>query len=264
MRERDEAREDSRLKARFLSYRLNLPTADEAETLLTVEDWQRCLARPVPARQGRPIVAYDLGAGRAWSAATAIWQNGRTEALAVCPGIPPVSEQERRDRVPAGTYSRLVQEGVLRVAEGLRVQPVYMLHDAVMAEWGRPEAIYADRFRLPELRDAVHGVPLVERVTRWSEASEDIRALRKVAKDGPLSCAPESALLISASLASAMVKNDDQGSVRLVKRGTNNTGRDDVAAALTLAAGAFARSHGEDCPPGMAVSWAGGMSGRSK
>ena len=39
-----------------------------------------------------------------------------------------------------------------------------------------------------------------------------------------------------------MVKNDDQGSVRLAKRGTNNTARDDVAAALTLAAGAYIRS----------------------
>ena len=249
LRERDEAREDSRLKARFLSYRQNLPTADEAETLLTVDDWRQVLDRPVAARSGRPIVAYDLGAGRAWSAATAIWQSGRVEAIAVCPGIPSVVEQERRDRVPPGTYSRLVQEGVLRVAEGLRVQPVAQLHAAALAEWGQPDCILADRFRLNELRDCVRGVPLVERVTRWSEASEDIRALRKVAKDGPLSCDPESALLVTASLASAMVKNDDQGSVRLVKRGTNNTGRDDVAAALTLAAGAYARSMAKTVRP---------------
>ena len=85
LQERNEAREDSRLKARFLSYRLNRPTADEAETLLTVDDWKRVLARPVAARSGRPIVAYDLGAGRAWSAAVAVWQSGRVEAIAVCP-----------------------------------------------------------------------------------------------------------------------------------------------------------------------------------
>ena len=80
------------------------------------------------------------------------------------------------------------------------------------------------------------------RVTRWSEASEDIRATRKYAADGPLACDPASRDLITASLAAAMVKNDDQGSVRLVKRGTNNTGRDDVAAALTLACGALSRA----------------------
>ena len=99
-----------------------------------------------------------------------------------------------------------------------------------------------DRFRLNELADCVNGTPLVPRVTRWSEASEDIRALRKMAADGPLSCEESSQLLVAASLSAALVKNDDQGSARLVKRGSNNTGRDDVAAALTLVAGAYMRS----------------------
>ena len=79
------------------------------------------------------------------------------------------------------------------------------------------------------------------RVTRWSEAAFDIRALRKLANDGPMAVAADSRPLLAASLAVAMVKNDDQGNVRLVKRGTNNTARDDVAAALALGAGAWAR-----------------------
>ena len=37
LEERDAARKDSRLKARFLSYRLNCPTADEVSILLTVD-----------------------------------------------------------------------------------------------------------------------------------------------------------------------------------------------------------------------------------
>ena len=45
LRERNAARRDSRLKARFLSFRLNVPTADESQILLTVEDWKRALAR---------------------------------------------------------------------------------------------------------------------------------------------------------------------------------------------------------------------------
>lgn len=79
-------------------------------------------------------------------------------------------------------------------------------------------------------------------MTRWREASENIRALRRIAADGPLACEDSSRRLVAASLSVAMVKNDDQGSVRLVKRGTNNTARDDVAAALTLVAGAYARA----------------------
>ena len=78
-------------------------------------------------------------------------------------------------------------------------------------------------------------------MTRWSESSEDIRALRKMVRDGPLSVDPASAALLEASLAVASVKNDSSGNVRLEKRGSNNTSRDDVAAALTLGAGAHQR-----------------------
>ena len=77
--ERDAARcRFSRLKARFLSYRLNLPSrATNRTMLLTVDDWERVTARPVADRDGKPIVGVDLGAGRAWSAAVAIWKSGR-------------------------------------------------------------------------------------------------------------------------------------------------------------------------------------------
>ena len=57
-----------------------------------------------------------------------------------------------------------------------------------------------------------------------------------------MSLAPLSRALIQASLAVCRVRNDDQGSVRLIKRGTNNTGRDDMAHAMALAAGAWKRA----------------------
>ena len=242
LEERDKARADTRLKARFLSYRLNVPSGDESTMLLTVDDWERVAAREVPEREGRPIVGVDLGAGRAWSAAVGVWRNGRTEALAVAPGIPDLAAQEKRDRVPAGTYRSLHESGALRIAEGLRVQPPADLYNAMRERWGGAEVIFCDRFRLGELQDCVTGTQVVPRISRWSEASEDIRATRKLALDGPLSCAPESRLLLAASLAAAMVKPDDAGNVRMIKRGTNNTGRDDVAAALALACGALARA----------------------
>ena len=53
---------DSRLKARFLSYRLNLPSADEATMLLSVSDFELMAAREVPARAGRPIGGLTLAA----------------------------------------------------------------------------------------------------------------------------------------------------------------------------------------------------------
>ena len=241
--ERDDARRDSRLKARFLSYRLNLPSVDESEVLLTVDDWQRVCQRQVPDRQGVPMFAYDLGSGRAWSAAVAIWMNGRVEALALAPGIPSIQDQETRDRVPKGTYARLVQEGSLSVSEGLRVQPPAQLHKRALEAWGSPDGILCDRFKYNELQDCVGNVPLIPRVWQWSTAAEDIRALRKLAKDGPLTIEHRSRNLLTASLTAAMVENDRSGNYRLTKRDpANNTGRDDVAVALTLAAGALQRA----------------------
>ena len=240
--ERDAAMADSRLAGAFKSYRLNLPAGDESTMVLTVADWEQVTARAVPERSGRPIVGIDLGAGRAWSAAVGVWRSGRVEAIAVAPGIPDLAAQEKRDRVPPGTYRKLAESGALRVADGLRVQPPAALYAAVRDAWGAPEVVFCDRFRLGELQDAINGTPIMPRIARWSEASEDIRATRKAAKDGPLAVAESSRPLLTASLAAAMVKTDDQGSVRLQKRGTNNTGRDDVAAALVLACGALSRA----------------------
>ena len=243
------AQADSRLKARFLSYRLNLPTADEATMLLSVDDFERMTQRDVAARIGRPIVGLDLGAGRAWSAATAIWKSGRIEAIAVAPGIPGIAAQEDRDQVGRDTYARLVETGRLRVADGLRVQPPGALVSAAMDEWGPPELIVCDRFRLGELRDVVNGTVVLPRVSRWSEAGDDIRALRRLVKDGPFTVEKTSRDLIAASLSVAMVKNDDQGNTRLAKKGSNNTARDDVAAALVLAAGVFQRARSQPKRP---------------
>ena len=238
--ERNEARADARLKARFLSYRLNVPSGDESTMLLTVDDWDRVESREVPAREGRPIVGVDLGAGRAWSGAVAIWQSGRLEALALAPGIPSLEEQEKRDRVPRGTYQALESAGLLHIADGLRVQLPGQLVAIIQDAFGSPAAVVADRFRVPDLKDAGL-VGLESRITRWSESSEDIRSLRKMAKDGPMAVDPESAQLLAASLSVAQVKNDSSGNVRLEKRGSNNTSRDDVAAALVLAAGLYGR-----------------------
>ena len=47
--------------------------------------------------------------------------------------------------------------------------------------------------------------------------------------------------MIGASLAASAVRNDDAGNTRLVKKGVNNCGRDDVAAAMLLAVGQHVR-----------------------
>ena len=243
LEERDEARLDVRKKATFCSYRLNLPTRDESTMLLNVDEWVEAMARPIGLPIGPPIVGIDLGGGRAWSAAVAIWRSGLVDAVALAPGLPDIHEQERRDRVPSGTYQKLVDAGVLRVSPGLRVQPPGELWQAVGDRWGLPVRVLCDRFRLAELQDCVQGKTLIEpRVTRWSDATADVRSLRRIVLDGPLSVSPAAQALLTTSLAASKVQNDDAGNTRLIKVSHNNQGRDDVAAALLLAAGGFDRA----------------------
>ena len=242
--ERDAAHRDSRLRARFLSYRMNVPSGDESTMLLTVDDFERMAEREPPPPQGQPLVAVDLGAGRAWSAAVAVWRSGRIEAMAVAPGIPDLATQEKRDRVDAGTYQKLYDAGLLEVAEGLRVQPPGQLWEMIKARWGVPVQIVSDFFQVPYFQDAVAGAVNVEpRRARWSEATADIRALQSVVKDGPFAVAERDQPLLKASLSVCMIKHDDAGNTRLVKKGVNNTSRDDVAACLVLAGGAFYRAN---------------------
>ena len=187
-------------------------------------------------------LTWVTGHSRAFSAAVAVWASGRIDAVAVCPGIPSIGELERRDHVPSGLYQRMVDDGRLLVADDLRVVPPALLWDAIVDRWGYPALVVCDRFRLNELRDVLGAsIPIEPRVTQWSSSSQDIRALRKHCKDGPFALVPGVTALMITSLSKTLVQSDSSGNVRLLKQGHNNTGRDDVAAALVLAAGAFAR-----------------------
>lgn len=243
--ERDAARRDSRLKARFLSYRLNLPSEDEVRMLLTADDWRRVLAREVGARDGQPYVGVDLGGSRSWSAAVAVWPSGRCEALAVTAGMPSIADQEERDRVPTGQYRRLVEAGALLVAEGLRVPPPSMLVDAALERWGEPAGVWCDRYRQRELADALDGrAGILTRVGGFKDSTEDIRGLRRLALDGPLSVPEDSRALLTLALQVGRVVQDSHGNerIRRAEGSTVRARRDDVAVALSLAGGAHARN----------------------
>ena len=179
--ERDEALVAPARAASFRRFRCNLPGGDPERELLSPESWKDVLARePAPAA-GRCVVGIDLGTAPSWSAAVAIWPTGRMDACALAPGLPGLDAQERRDRAPRGLYHRLVDDRVLLVAHDRRAPTVRQLVDEVWRRW-QPRVIIGDRVRQNELRDAVGGRPcrVVLRVARWSEASEDIGAFRRL------------------------------------------------------------------------------------
>lgn len=243
-----DARKDEAALQSFRALRLNLGVREVVESvLLSIGDFERVCARPVPEREGRPIVGLDLGAGRAWSAGVAMFRSGRVEALAVANGEISIEDAEKRDRVPSGVYRRLFDAGLVTTDGTRRVPRAETVVDRIR-EWN-PEVIVADRFRFDELRDARPPCPVVARKLLPSEWDYDIRALRELAADGPLSCAPESRPLVEASLSVSEVRTNEDGVSKLVKRGDRNAARDDVAAALCLSAGALsARPSGPAAP----------------
>ena len=242
LRERDDARRDETQRPAFQAYRLNRQVEVYRDMLITADAWRAVEGRTVPEREGRPVVGLDVGAERSWTGCWALWPNGRSECYAVCPGIPDLAERERQDAMPRGLYRRLHADGVLVVDDGVRVSRPATLVAHLVAMGISPRTIYCDRFALGTLKDAVAGRwPVVDRVTRWSEATDDIAGFRRLVADGPLSIAPECRALARVALSQASVHSDDQGSVRLAKH-RHGRSRDDVAVAGVLACGALARS----------------------
>ena len=241
--ERDQARRNSTLRPSFEAYRLNRLIGVSKSLLLPLVDWRAVLARDVPGREGQPVLGLDLGGERAWSGAVAMWPNGRMECFAMLPGEPGLEERERQDAVPPGAYQRLRDDGVMLIDEGRRRARPEVLIDHLESRDIRPANVVCDRFLINTLCDASRGRWRISpRRTRWSEATEDIAALRTLALDGPplLSITPESRALASFSFSQSEVANDDQGSTRLVKT-RDHRSRDDVAMAAVLAAGETVR-----------------------
>ena len=240
LRERDEARQQTWRQPAFEAWRLNRLRQPEREMLLQLSDWKNVTERPCPPREGRPVVGFDLGASRSWTGCSAIWENGRVEAFAVVAGLPSLADRERQDGAPRGSYQTLAAAGSLIVDEGLRVTTAA----TAVAEIGRrgwgPSTIVCDLFRLPDVRDATK-LRVRPRRLRWNEASEDIGALRRLALDGNLAVHPEAVHVLSVSMASAGVERDTSANMRLSRDSSGHRRRDDLAVALTLAAGEHQR-----------------------
>ena len=237
---------DDHERAGFVAYRLNNPSMGGAASVCTVTEWEIVKKRRLaPCGDHPPVVGIDLGAGKSWSSAVAMWPSGRMECIAQAPGIPDLGAQEKRDRQPRGLYGRLHADGSLLVDEGVRMQRCAQLVEEAFARWGDLGVIVCDRFRMPELVDAVDArCPVMPRAQRWSEASEDITAFRRFIRDGPLSLPRVDEELMFASLAQATVESDGKGLYKVVKD-ANGSARDDVVCAAVLACGVMSRSEYE-------------------
>ena len=239
-REHKAALGSDRAARTFKQYRLNIP-GDPVDTqpLITTAEWARVCARPVPACEGRPIIGIDLGGTRSWSAAAAIFPNGRIESFALAPGVPGLSDQEREDHVHEGTYAELVQSGGLAVDVGRAVPGIERLLSRIW-DW-EPLAIVCDNYRAPELHQVIGGrTRIIERARSGGESTSNIQSLRSLLLDSEAGVSESSRALLGAAWGQTNLVVGPDGLAKVTKLDERRS-RDDAAAALLLAAGEQAR-----------------------
>ena len=239
-REHRAALASERAARTFKQFRLNIPgDLAESQPLITSAEWERIVARPVPACEGKPVIGVDLGGNRSWSAAAAIWPNGRVESWALAPGVPSLAEQEHADHVADDSYSELARSGGLAVDAGRAVPSVELLLSRVWA-W-EPATLVCDNYRAPELHQVVSGrVRVIERARSGGEATSNIQSLRSLLLDSNAGVTEASRALLAASWSQTNLVIDNAGLTRVTKLDARRS-RDDAAAALLLAAGERSR-----------------------
>ena len=245
-----DAKRDPDALASFRALRLNQGVDDvQRSVLLDADTWQDAVGLPEPERHsGEYVLGLDLGQNAAMSAAAAYFRDGRLEACAVFPEVPPLAERGLGDGV-GNMYVRMAERGELLVA-GRRVSDVRALLAEALAQWGRPEVIVCDRWREAELRQHLEAVrfPLAELVIRgqgFKDGGSDVRDFRKAMLGDHVR--PEESLLLTAAMSEARVTGDTAANWKLAKHtegGRRAAARDEAAAAAILGVSAgFWRWH---------------------
>ena len=240
-REAGKARANEEGLVAFRALRLNLGTSEvQRSELLTAAQWRRCEAEELPDREGVQVWGIDLGSGAAMSAVSAYWPDtGRSETLACFPEVPDLVERGKRDAV-ADLYCKMYVRGELDVA-GERIVDIGQLLTLAMDRFGAPDAVVADRWREPELRQAlerarVPSAALILRGQGFKDGGADVRSFRRAALDGKI--LTTESLLMRSAIAGAVTVSDPAGNAKLAKAKDSperrDGHRDDAVAAMII------------------------------
>lgn len=221
----------------FRLYNRNERTTDDRrDVLLTVDDWLRCEAEPLPSRAGPCVVGVDLGGSASMSACAPYWpQTGRLEAFAAFPTVPTLADRGARDGVK-DRYVEMHRRGEL-VTLGHKVVPAADFLTAIVRHLEGEEVacLVSDRYRQSEFVDAMNAaglrVPVVYRGMGWKDGGEDCERFRATVFDDLVRAAPS--LLLRSAFADAVVIRDPANNAKLAK--ARSLGRIDAAAAAILA-----------------------------
>ena len=109
-----------------------------------------------------------------------------------------------------------------------------------MRRFRQPALVVCDFFRLAEVQDCFgESYPVESRRTRWSESTQDLDALARLAETR-LALAANAFMLVTLGLASSRLDFDTEGWKR-IRKTDRKTAKNDALAALVLTCGALER-----------------------
>ena len=244
-REREKAKAGGPALAMWRALRLNkgTPEISEREVIVSVENWQACVFKVLPPREGPVAIGFDLGGSSSMTALVAYWpETGRLEAYGAFPAEPGLAERGKNDFV-GDRYLTMAQRGEIRTYPG-KVTPVgaFLRDMARRLEEQEVIAAVADRYRQKEAEQALAEAglawPMEWRATgAGKDGSADIRAFQAEVLEAHLRCAP--LLLMESAIAECTIGRDTNGNPRLDK--ARAKGRIDALQAAVLAVGAGRR-----------------------
>ena len=226
----------------FRSLMLNERIDPNRETIVTVDQWQECLVKELPPRQGRCVIGWDLGGANSFCSAAILWESGRCEVFSAIGGIPKLSERSASDGHGRQLYVLMQERGELTVYPGVRVTPVgAFLTDVVSRLEGQHiVAVACDRYRQSEARDALEAAKVTWPVEyigqgRGADGTRFTMAFQRCVLSKTLKA--KESLMMSLAISQSMIQTDGNGNPCLLK--TNTKARIDALSAVVIASGLY-------------------------
>ena len=228
----------------FRSLDLNQPGTPTRQTIVSLDRWVVCSAKPQPERAGRCFVGFDLGGSSSLTAAAIYWPDSERLECYAGVGSDPSPELRGQGDGVSDLYRRMLDRGELRTWAG-RVTPAgpFLEWVAELLEGEDVALALADRYRQAEAHDALDaagvGWPIEWRAQgSGKDGSADVRALQRAVEGGSLR--PGGSLALAAAIRESEVRFDNNGNPSLQKGRAR--GRIDVLSAAVLAIGAGSRA----------------------
>lgn len=230
-------------QAAFRAYDLNQPQVPDRVLIISISDWERCIAdsqSDIPQRSGECCLGLDLGGSTSMTAAVAYWpRTSRFEAWGAFPANPDLAVRGEADAV-GGLYERMRDRGELTTYPGRVTDVGRFLDDCAARLAGCKVLMVADRYRRQECLEAM-GKAGVDWPVEWrgqgaghtADGSRDVRAFQRVTLGGKWIGARS--LMMEQAIAQSSLAFDGSGNAKIVR--AKSTGRIDALQAGVLAAG---------------------------